>query len=244
MSLRFYYRGLRARFRDQRAELKFLQANIEPGTTVIDCGANKGSYLFSLSRAAGRNGRVIAFEPQPKLASYLKNEIEDCRLRNVVVEQKALSDGCGKARLFVPGGGVSPGASLESAVTGTGLYESYEVDSITLDEYCNRLNDRISAIKIDVEGHELPVLEGGANILREMAPALVVECEQRHLRDRSIKEVLDWILARGYSGWFVHRRRLIHINEFDPRIHQRRRDGDFWNDKDYSNNFLFQRRPV
>ena len=50
---------------------------IRPGDVAVDVGANKGSYLRWLSRAAGP-GKVVAFEPQPQLAAYLERA---CRLQ-------------------------------------------------------------------------------------------------------------------------------------------------------------------
>ena len=68
--LRFLYRGLRARLRDERAEIAALTGAIRPGDVAVDVGAHKGSFLPSLSWAAGP-GKVVAFEPQPVLAEYL-----------------------------------------------------------------------------------------------------------------------------------------------------------------------------
>ena len=50
-SLRFLYRGLKAQYRDQKIEIQLLTKHLKPNQTVLDIGANKGSYLPSLSRA-------------------------------------------------------------------------------------------------------------------------------------------------------------------------------------------------
>jgi len=241
MSFRFLYRGLRARFRDERAETGFLIENTRPGDTVIDCGANKGSYLWALSRAVGKSGMVVAFEPQPKLARYLVSQTGCGRFSNVTVVQKALSDRNGKATLFVPGGGISPGASLEKSVADRSEFDSYEVELTTLDSYTEGLKEQISAIKIDVDGHELSVLKGAENVLKEMAPALVVECEQRHLQNCSVWDVLEWVMAMGYEGWFVSRGQRQPLSGFDLQIHQPQGSGQYWNEKSYCNNFLFRK---
>ena len=69
---RFWHRALKARFRDQGAEIRALVEAIRPGEAAADVGAHKGAYLPWLSRAAGPDGRVYAFEPQPDLAAYLE----------------------------------------------------------------------------------------------------------------------------------------------------------------------------
>jgi len=242
MRIRFIYRNLRAKWRDQRAEIGFLLRNIKKGDVVVDCGANKGSYIFSLSRAVGPHGKVIAFEPQPTLYSYLMDEVQKCKLSNVVVEKMALSDTIGSADIYVPGGEVSPGASLEKIIAQRGEFCSYRVPVTTLDSYFETEQPKISAIKIDVEGHELAVLKGAVRIIGSDRPALVVECEQRHLTDNTVNDVCAWILEKGYEGWFVCGGKTLPLNEFRIEKHQPVGLGDFWNDKKYYNNFLFSKK--
>jgi hypothetical protein len=61
---RFAIRALKARFRDHSAELSVIKRHIRRGDIVCDVGANKGSFVYWLSRWAGKSGRVVAFEPQ------------------------------------------------------------------------------------------------------------------------------------------------------------------------------------
>ena len=67
---RFLVRGLKARFRDQKCEFDVIRRHVGPGDLVCDVGANKGSFVWWLSRWC-RDGRVIAFEPQPAFAARL-----------------------------------------------------------------------------------------------------------------------------------------------------------------------------
>ena len=113
---RFLYRAMKARFRDQGAEIRALLRELSPGDVAVDVGANKGAYLYWMRRAVGPEGSVFAFEPQPGLARYLEAVSARMRWRNVVVRECALSDAAGQRTLHVPGWENSPGASLEQAV--------------------------------------------------------------------------------------------------------------------------------
>lgn len=62
-SIRFRVRALKARFRDQGAELSFIKQHIRKSDIVCDIGANKGSFIYWLSCWGGT---VVAFEPQPE----------------------------------------------------------------------------------------------------------------------------------------------------------------------------------
>lgn len=238
MNLRFIYRNLKARFRDQHQEIKALLAHIQPGDTVVDCGANKGSYIWTLSRAAGKKGKVIAFEPQRKLAAYLRKMVQSCALDNVYIEEKGISDHAGSMQLMIPGGDTSPGASLEKSILLRENCVTYPVEVVSLNEYFAARTSRISAIKIDVEGHEFAVLQGARDILQQDAPLLVFECEQRHLSGTTVVEILAWIQAQGYDGWFIQHGALRPIAEFRIELHQRQHGDRFWDAPDYCNNFI------
>lgn len=242
MNLRFAYRNLKARFRDQRQEISALLKHIQPGDTVVDCGANKGSYVWTLSRAVGKSGQVIAFEPQRKLASYLRAMVQSCGLPNVRIEEKGISDHAGSMQLMIPGGDTSPGASLEQSIMQREECATYPVEVVSLDEYFAARKQKISAIKIDVEGHEFAVLQGAKNIIEQDAPLLVFECEQRHLSGTTVEEILQWLLARGYDGCFIQHGLLRPINEFRSELHQRQQGERFWDAHDYCNNFIMRRK--
>ena len=241
MNLRFIYRNLKARFRDQHQEIKALRAHIRPGDVVVDCGANKGSYVWTLSRAVGRHGKVIAFEPQRKLAGYLRQMVSSCAMTNVHVEEKGISDHSGRMQLLVPGGDTSPSASLEQSLMQRESCATYPVEVVTLDEYFAKREHKINAIKIDVEGHEFSVLQGARKILEQDAPLLVFECEQRHLSGTSVGEILAWLRAIGYDGWFIRCGKLLPISEFDIEQHQKRQGERFWDAPDYCNNFIMKK---
>jgi FkbM family methyltransferase len=239
MKWRFIYRGLKARFRDQRQEIQALLAGLQPDQWAIDVGANKGSYLWSLSRAVPR-GRVVAFEPQPVLARYLDEACRSAGMDNVQVEGAGCSLRSGHQQLAIPGGGESsPGASFEAAVAQRESCNYVTVPTHSLDDYFRENAAPIGAIKIDVEGHELSVLRGAERLLRMHRPTVVCECEQRHISQGRVQDVIDFMSSLGYQGMFLHRKKWIDAADFDPAIHQRQEGDRFWDAPDYCNNFLF-----
>jgi FkbM family methyltransferase len=234
---RFAIRALKARFRDHKAELAVIRRHIAAGDTVCDVGANKGSFLYWLSRWTGNSGRVVAFEPQRDLASRLANICDACGLRNVTVEAKAVFSGSGLRELHIP---IKhrPGASLSLPGPTAGELTTTVVPVVPLDEYFAPAH-RVKVLKVDVEGAELGVFAGAARILREQKPLLVFECEGRHLNGGSVQEVFAYLTSLGYEGRFVHEGELRPLSLFDEAIHQRR-DGEwFWKQKGYCNNFIF-----
>lgn len=242
MKWRFLYRGMKARFRSQRVELIALTESLASGDYAIDVGANKGSYLWALSRAVPK-GRVFAFEPQPILADYLNQAYEAAGIKNIQIENMGISNQSGVLQLAIPGtGSSSPGASFERAVASRENCRSIDVTVSTLDAYFLKMPNKIGAIKIDVEGHELAVLQGGSELIKKHRPVVVCESEQRHMTTGSVNDIFDFFNNLNYQGFFCAKGKLIPVEEFDRSIHQKESDGEYWNAKDYFNNFVFKPR--
>jgi FkbM family methyltransferase len=238
-SLRFRLRALKARFRDQRAEFAIIGAQLRPGDIACDIGANKGSFIYWLSRWVG-HGRVVAFEPQPDLARRLAAVCRATGLDNVTVEAKAVFSHSGRQELFLPAGH-QPGASLARTAGEGESFTTLSVPLVSLDDYFEAV-DRISLLKIDVEGAELGVFQGAERILRQHAPLLVFECENRHVAPGNVFGVFSYLSALGYEGSFISRDEVLPIAKFDAAIHQRQHGEYFWKRMDYCNNFVFRKR--
>lgn len=233
---RFVVRALKARFRDERAELDAICSHVAPGDTVCDIGANKGAFTFWLARWC-RNGRVVAFEPQANVAARLARDCRSFHFSNVTVEPAGVYSSSGVQQLSVSVGH-APGAALRSAGSASDTATSVPVRVVSLDDYFPP-GEKISLLKIDVEGAELHVFRGAERILREFHPFLVFEREGRHLHDETLDDAFRYLQSLGYRGSFVRGGQVRPIAEFNADVHQRN-DGDwFWKSAGYCNNFIF-----
>lgn len=200
---RLFHRAWRYRLRQERGEIKFLLRSIRPGDVVVDIGAHKGAYTYWMARRVGPNGRVFAFEPQPRLAATLNTVAASMKSSgSIVVENAAVSSRSGEGLLSIPDGDDSPCATMEARQEGWGRRTL--VRTITLDEYFAARPDagRIAFIKCDVEGHELEVLRGASLILEEHRPLLLLECEKRHRADESTESVFAYLRSLTYEGFY------------------------------------------
>ena len=239
--LRYLYRAYRYRWRVDPAEIRFLRERLRPGETAVDAGCFKGAYTYWMRRCVGRGGAVIAFEPQPRQAAYLREIFAAMRYDNVMLEPMGLSDAPGQLRLYVPntGPGAGHGATFVAGKGAAGTHTAIDVAVTTLDAY---FADRPLApdfIKIDVEGHELAVLGGGQQVLAAHRPTLLVECEARHRRDGDVRPVFELLDSLGYAGSFFVAGRRRPLAEFDPARHQQCQPGVKL-PIDYVNNFAFE----
>jgi hypothetical protein len=87
-----------------------------------------------------------------------------------------------------------------------------------LDDFCAReAIDRVDFVKIDVEGAELHVLEGGREVIEAHRPTMLIEIEARHTAryGHSPEDVSRWLLKRGYT-MHTWRRGWREANGFAP----------------------------
>ena len=242
IDLKLAWRAWKTRYRDQVFELRAIREALRHGGVALDVGANKGSYLYSMARWAGASP-VVAFEPQRALAQYLTAACQRSGLRNVTVENLALSNQTGELNLFVPGDSHSPGASLEASIADKTDCRKETVSVTTLDLYAaEKLGGPVRVIKIDVEGHELAVVQGALDLIRRDKPLLVIECEARHMpAGKTVQDFVAMVVSLGYTATLaMPGLRELPAAEFRDELHQKQSGERFWDAKDYYNNFIFR----
>ena len=148
------------RYEEENVDVLF--SFIKEDTVFLDIGANIGFFSLKMSRRLGPNGRVYGFEPHPLLYDLLCRNVYVNGLRDVVTCFKlALSDKNTHATLQYPVGHLGGGHVGAGDASGHTL----------VDAELKRLDDVLGAdfrcdlVKIDVEGHEINVLDGMKNIV-------------------------------------------------------------------------------
>jgi len=176
-----YARLLKSISADSEPDLKLAEHLARPGSAVLDIGANIGVYTKFTSAFVGNEGRVYSVEPIPVTCDVLRSNVRKLRLENVEVINAAVSDTNGTVTMEVPcySSGVENfyEAHIVSGneTTHDGLRHA-TVDSRTLDTLFGD-QEEISLIKCDVEGHELSVIRGAAEIIESTSPAWLIEIQ-------------------------------------------------------------------
>ena len=217
-------------------ELDFLDRVVPDGAVTVDVGANCGLYTRKLSRLSSR---VHAFEPSHKMAELLRRTSAS----NVNVHEMALSDQSGNADLFTPrdrGELIYGLASLEPRQVSSdqGLV-STKVPTDRLDAI---VQEGVAFVKIDVEGHELNVLNGAVELLEHSQPVFLVEAEDRH-REQATRSLFEFFRQRSYRGYFIRNDCAYPIQDFRVEELQDENvllpDGGRRSGQSYINNFFF-----
>lgn len=166
--------------------LDWIDHCLQDGDTFFDVGANVGIYSIYAALRHPRL-RVVAFEPEyANLHTLRDNVIENHLQDRVQIFALALSDQSGVSRLhiqeFLPGAALhteSPG-TLEQTLMGRQVLWWEGVCTLTMDEFCEQTGLQPQGLKIDVDGTEARVLEGGLHTLQSTAlRSLIIELQEQ-----------------------------------------------------------------
>jgi len=180
-----------------------IAAHLHTGAVFVDVGANIGAFAIPMAKKVSDSGRVFAFEPHPKLVQQIKNSVQENKLANVTVIQKACGAVVGEQALYLKPKNSGGSSLIQSDQPEEGLLLSVT----TLDSELSAL-EKIDLIKIDVEGYELEVLQGGRTILSQYKPTLVIEFSPSLYESRSKTmgfEILQLLVEMNYTIWEIER---------------------------------------
>ncbi len=164
-----FYPGARQILREEIALRALLAGVLRDDSTYVDVGTNHGQVLRDAVRIAP-HGRHIAFEPIPGLADELARAFPEVDCRRL-----ALADGVKLAEFchFRTMDGWSGFRRSPEISDERGDPEYITVQVSTLDAELSDLTPDV--IKIDVEGAEREVLEGGRSLLARAKPLVIFE---------------------------------------------------------------------
>jgi FkbM family methyltransferase len=155
--------------------------------TMLDIGANIGRYSMPMALKADH---VLAFEPDPGNYELLRKGAKHFpKVKPLLLAVAARS---GELELFQCSGrrGNSSLARNATAKSET----SVKVRAVCLDDYCRDI-EKITAIKIDVEGAELEVFLGGQETLNKHSPVISLETHAG-IDERGLTELIRTL---GYT---------------------------------------------
>ena len=173
---------------------------LRPGDVIFDVGANFGYYSIALATALQKACQVHAFEPNFPTYQRLVRHIELNNLGDVIaVHRVALSDVAGMGSMV----GRPDNSGAASVHPGEG-----DIVLTTLDAFCQAHQvSRLDFMKIDIEGFEEKLLQGGTESIPRFNPILFIELQPTTLtrEGSSVERVVDLLRGFGYQ-LYTHRR--------------------------------------
>jgi FkbM family methyltransferase len=156
---------------------KYFKKYSDMNKIALDVGANIGTHSVVLSKYYKK---VFAFEPL--FYELLEKNLELNNINNVDVLPFGLSDK--KSKSFIKRDNVNPGASYIDSENGSESIDLNSLDNLAFE-------NPICFMKIDVEGHELEVINGAKNTILKNKPVIIIEIKN--------KKVYYLLESLGYS---------------------------------------------
>ena len=210
-------RLIRAINKKYEKELDIIDKYADKSMDALDIGVYRGVYSYKLSQ----NFKTVhAFEPNPLLFPYLEKNLKKI-IKNIKLYNYALSDINGKSELKLPLRSNSIfkdnieelfklGAATMHPENEIDNYKKIPINIKKLDEI--KIDNKIGFIKIDVEGHEKNVLEGGRETIKKDKPVLLIEIEEKHTR-KPVEETINFVRSLNYEAYVYNNNKLISYND-------------------------------
>lgn len=179
---------------------KLLEKIVKPGMTILDIGANIGYYVLMERELLRGSGKIVAVEPSPGNIDLFKKNMWLNQCDNVFIHHCALSDENGEREFYL---------SVQSNLntfhnTGSGVQhlsgEVIKVKTMKVQEVMAPYGSP-DLIRMDVEGHEVEIMQGLLPDIRarSMAPIIIFETHlSRYSADHDIRVPLNALFDCGY----------------------------------------------
>jgi FkbM family methyltransferase len=158
----------------EKPTMDICRSYLKSDSSVIEVGAHIGSHTVILSEIC-KDGSVYSFELQNLIFQLLNANLLLNTCKNVYAYMEAVSDE-NKIECI----GELDYQKMTKFNSGLGsldmvrLYKRYPINTISLDNKFSEI-EKLNLIKIDAEGHEVPVLKGAKELIKKFKPLILTE---------------------------------------------------------------------
>jgi FkbM family methyltransferase len=184
---------------------------------VFDIGANIGNHAISISAECKE---IHAFEPDADIISILRKNINANHINNIIANETGLSDSDCYSDFYVNMDGNIGASTLDSNTKGRN-FKKTRVHLTTGDNYINENSVAyIDLMKIDVEGHEIQVLDGFHEAIPKLRPIILMEWSAVKTINESINSNIFQCIKQNYTAFIAasSRNKSLWSNGFSGKV--------------------------
>lgn len=186
--------------------IKLFEKYLCKGDTYVDVGTNFGYMSINAKQIVGDNGHVFSFEPDKTILPLLYENIK-LNTSKINIIEKGVSNFNGSVNFKIATeSGLSRIENVKRNNFGLILKEETNIEVVKLDSYFENYRNKINFIKIDVEGHEVKILEGSLNILKKYKPLLMLEINPLALlqNENNLEEIYNFLDSLNYKIFCIN----------------------------------------
>lgn len=190
-----------------------LYSLVNKGDIIFDVGANIGCTSLNFAKLIGKGGIIHSFEPDPINHNSIQKNISLNNFDNIILNKLGLGNEKGSFKIYTVD---KNNKGMNRIVEFPDSIEDFkEIQVTTIDKYVRKNNiQKIDLIKIDVEGFELKVLKGSAEVLNNFHPSLFIELDNKNLKEQgsNAKDLIEYLLDNKYEIFHAETNERIHQN--------------------------------
>jgi FkbM family methyltransferase len=172
---------------------------VKEGDVVLDIGANIGYDTVIMSKLVGETGKVYAFEPTSHYFDVLNRSLAANKITNTKTFNFGLSDADAELDIYLG----QHSATIHDP-EGKAVLPKEKIILRTLDKVAEEEKlDRVDFIKLDVDGHEPAVLDGGWKTIDRFSPIILLEISAEHYLEAGVL-VWDFYELLKSKGFYIY----------------------------------------
>jgi len=191
-------------FGQRELDHKFmLEILLKPNMNVLDIGSNIGYYLLIEKKLIGDKGFIIAVEPSSKNISLLKENLNINNINNYKIVHGAISNKPGRQIFHLSSKSNLNTFHIENINNLSLTGETEDVSTNTVSQITG--DKKIDLIRMDVEGHEVQIIDGLINDISEkLKPMIIFEPHtSRYSQNLDFKIILLSLFKKNYSTLMI-----------------------------------------
>jgi FkbM family methyltransferase len=221
---------------------RIIKSYLKEGDSFLDIGSNIGIISCTAAKQVGQHGKVIAFDPNPDVWATWERNIKLNLIENAVLIKKGASNTHGDIILYQ-----GTQSELSTMVKGADFLNIKKEISVPLtrvdDELVKQNIDisKVSLVKVDVEGHESPCLEGMKTLISLKKACFIIENNVRaqQLMHNSLENLVRthfcphgyfiyWLDSKSNKSLFYKKDIFLRPISYDTLAEYNLKNGDFF----------------
>ncbi|MDN5215941.1 FkbM family methyltransferase [Fulvivirgaceae bacterium BMA12] len=188
-------------------EIDFFRKFVKNGDLAIDIGANIGDTTVPMAIAAGKEGLVLGFDPNPYIFKILQqNATLNKGKANIVPLQCAITDTPGEFYYNSSEASFSNGGISREPNTTHGKFQmQHTVRGVNLSALLHKdyesWLEKLSLIKVDTEGLDKEIIKSISDVIKTCKPVIIAECFLKLSKEEK-EELYDIIHDHGYDLFY------------------------------------------
>ena len=205
-------------FRNEKIkEVQLLEKFIPTGGVIFDIGAEFGQYTKAFAKIHNNSCTIYSFEPFDYSRDILKKVVK--KFKNVKIFSNALLDKNTETKIYIPiknSGKFGPG--LVSVINQSHKnYVTQIIKTETLDSFVTKQNiKKIDFIKIDIEGAELLVFQGGNKSISYFRPIIQCEINEKFMKkaNLNVDDIFEFFFKINYACFIIKNNQFTNIIKY------------------------------